>query len=201
MKAFAAALILIASTAANHATAEMTITALGRQASKQLTLESSAKTVESKEGAAAALCDLYVVLRSDPRFASSGRLRGEAAKVRRRLLTLARRREVQLIRNGMIRPVGLSRRVESAIEASLSGGDPSKLFTDGPVESADAAAGPIADDGWGLVELIERVIAPDLWESRGGAGTIHYFAMRRILVIRATSDVHQQVEELLMALR
>jgi len=65
---------------------------------------------------------------------------------------------------------------------------------------AQAAAG-VPDTGWQLVELIQRVIAPDFWESRGGPGSIRYFAMRKVLVIRATTDVHEQVRDLLTALR
>lgn len=63
------------------------------------------------------------------------------------------------------------------------------------------AAGGLPDTGWQLVELIQRVIAPDFWESRGGPGSIRYFAMRRVLVIRATTDIHEQVRDLLTALR
>ncbi len=56
-------------------------------------------------------------------------------------------------------------------------------------------------DPWQLVELIQRVVAPDLWDVQGGSGTIQYFAMRRVLVVRATTDVHEQIRDLLMALR
>ena len=63
------------------------------------------------------------------------------------------------------------------------------------------AGGAIADSGWELVELIQRVVAPDFWDAQGGPGAIRYFAMRRVLVVRATTDVHEQIKDLLMALR
>ena len=54
-----------------------------------------------------------------------------------------------------------------------------------------AAGGALPDTGWQLVELIQRVVAPDFWEPQGGPGVIRYFAMRRVLVVRATTDVHE----------
>ena len=59
----------------------------------------------------------------------------------------------------------------------------------------------LPDTGWQLVELLQRVVAPDFWERQGGPGTIRYLAMRRVLVVRATSDVHEQIKDMLMALR
>ena len=44
-----------------------------------------------------------------------------------------------------------------------------------------------------LINLIEQTIAPDTWESRGGGGSIFYYAPRHALVIRQTDDVHRQI--------
>lgn len=84
--------------------------------------------------------------------------------------------------------------VDSAINAALADGDAG-------TELGGQAAGGMFDNGWQLVELIQRIIAPDFWESRGGPGSMRYFAMKRVLVVRATSDVHQQIKDLLTALR
>ena len=188
------------------ADAETSTTALRDQTRKQLRLESTAKEGAAKDDAAAALCDLYVVLRSDPRFQTSEMLQGDATKLRRRLLTIARRREIQLGRQGVHRPVGLAKQVDSAIEASLADQKDRAGATPSNIDSASgggaaAGGGAATGGGWQLVELIERIVAPDFWEARGGVGSIHYFAMRRILVVRATTDVHEQVKDLLMALR
>lgn len=175
-------------------------TALRHQTRKLLRLESTEKDNTAKEAAATALCDLYVVIRSDDRYADSEMLQGDAAKLRRRLLSIARRREIQLGRKGIERPAILKGKVDSAIEASLSQHQPLSGETIQHRQGSQAA-GPVIDGGWQLVELIERIIAPDFWDQRGGSGTVHYFAMRRILVVRATSDVHQQIIDLLDALR
>jgi hypothetical protein len=44
-----------------------------------------------------------------------------------------------------------------------------------------------------LIDLIERTIAPTTWERAGGLGTIRYYRPLRVLVIRQTGDVHEQL--------
>ena len=141
---------------------------------------------------------MYVILRNDPRYISSDMLRADAMQVRRRLIGIARKREGQLRRDGVARPSGLSADVESAIQSAVSqAADPRGR----PREPLALGGGAIQDEGWRLVELIQRVVAPDFWENRGGPGVIRYFAIRRVLVVRATTDVHEQIKDLLMALR
>ncbi|MCA9136043.1 MAG: hypothetical protein KDB00_04770 [Planctomycetales bacterium] len=181
--------------------AETSTTALREQTRKQLRLESTATEGPEKDDAATALCDLYVVLRSDPRYPSSEMIQGDAFKVRRRLLTIARRREIQLGRLDIARPAELAKQVDAAIEESLAEKDVPDDSSGNVIRSNAGGAAAAGGGGWQLVELIERIVAPDFWESRGGAGSIRYFAMRRVLVVRATSDVHQQIKDLLMALR
>jgi hypothetical protein len=52
-----------------------------------------------------------------------------------------------------------------------------------------------------LTRLIVEVIAPQSWSLRGGCGTIAYATASQELVICQTAEVHQQVDELLAALR
>ncbi|MEM1070261.1 MAG: hypothetical protein AAGI63_15260 [Planctomycetota bacterium] len=153
---------------------------------------------EKKNEATVALCDLYVVLRHDPRYSGSEMLKGDAVKIRRRLLSVARDLERDLRRSGTERSSQLSAEVDSAIESALAGDDTGQQSLG---EQNAAAAGGLFDNGWQLVELIQRIAAPDFWEPQGGPGSIRYFAMRRVLVVRATSDVHEQVKDLLTALR
>lgn len=152
----------------------------------------------AKDAAIAALCDLYVVLRNDERYHSSNMLQGDVAKVRRRLLSAAHRREARLKRDGIERPESLSATVDAAIAAALA--DPQTQVSD-LVEPSGQGGGALPDTGWQLVELLQRVVAPDFWDRQGGPGTIRYFAMRRVLVVRATTDVHEQIKDMLMALR
>ena len=154
----------------------------------------------SHDAAIEALCDMYVVLRHDSRYPTSEMLQADATKIRRRLISVSRSRQGELKRARVPRPSELSGQVDSAITEALQAtqsGQP--INGERPVRNGGGA--PFADEGWRLVELIERIIAPDFWERQGGPGAIRYFAMRRVLVVRATTDVHEQVKELLMALR
>ncbi len=176
--------------------AEVSTTVLRQQTRDLLRHEAVTEDEQAKDAATAALCDLYVVLRSDDRYATSEMLKGDAAKVRRRLISIAERRQRQLKRDEVPKPSDLAAEIDSVIAAALSQNGP---------ELSDAVGGQgggaLGDNGWQLVELIQRVVAPDFWEPVGGPGAIRYFAMRRVLVVRATSDVHEQVRDLLMALR
>ncbi|MEM6469663.1 MAG: hypothetical protein AAF802_08830 [Planctomycetota bacterium] len=196
---------LVLSLASNHqlSAADVSTTELGRHVRDQLIAHSKAADAKSRDQAVAALCDLYVVLRSDSRFASSEMLQGDAAKLRRRLITVARQRERQLERDGIERPGNLTGIVDAAVRRSLGGGDESgyggSQSTGGGFQ---AGGGALVDgNGWELIELIKRIIDPNFWSDRGGNGTIQYFALSRALVIRATSDHHQQIKDLLDALR
>jgi len=71
----------------------------------------------------------------------------------------------------------------------------------GPFGGPNPQAGPPADYGQDLVELIEATIAPSSWDTNGGAGTIRYFGPLRVLVVRQTSEVHRQLGDVLPQLR
>ncbi len=226
-----------------------TLTLLGNQAQSLLRQEAVLKSDPEKNAAATALCDLYVILRLDARYGGSKMLQGDATRIRRRLISIAKKKENELKREGISRPSDLSSAVSSSIAAAISqyqnnadgqnagGGNTAGNNTAGNNTAGDSqlasgndhrkddrsssgkgqtqgpgsisgqpqrgaqAAGGIPDTGWELVELIQRIIAPDFWDSRGGPGSIRYFAMRKVLVIRATTDVHEQVRDLLTALR
>ncbi|TWU47129.1 hypothetical protein [Rubripirellula reticaptiva] len=135
------------------------------------------------------LCDLFVVIHNDPRYPNSEMLQGAATRIRRRLIQVKQSREASLNRNGITRPSGLSSQVDA-------------LLTGDTANLAGSAGGVLGEaEGWGLVELIQRIIAPDFWDVRGGNGAMQYFAMQKVLVVRATSDVHEQIRDLLTALR
>jgi len=57
------------------------------------------------------------------------------------------------------------------------------------------------DDGPELVELIQSIIAPQSWESSGGPGSIYYYRPLRVMVIRQSTEVHEQVGDVLEQLR
>ncbi len=171
-------------------------TALRHETRLLLRQHATAENESQKTYAAASLCDWYVVLRSDPRFDESEMIKGDAVKVRHRLLTIARQTENRLKRQGIDKPSNLSEDVDSILEQDINA-----TSATGTALPEVAGGGALADPGWQLVELIQRIVVPDFWESRGGPGSIRYFAMQRVLVVRATSDVHQQLKDLLTALR
>jgi hypothetical protein len=51
----------------------------------------------------------------------------------------------------------------------------------------------VEDAGRELVELIQRTISPESWDVNGGPGTIMFYPPLRVLVIRASRDVHGEV--------
>jgi hypothetical protein len=52
-----------------------------------------------------------------------------------------------------------------------------------------------------LIDLIHDSVAPETWDSVGGAGTVKYFARKRCLVINNTVAMHGEVAALLAQLR
>ncbi|NND97356.1 MAG: hypothetical protein HKN47_08520 [Pirellulaceae bacterium] len=190
---------------------EISLTNLRNQTRDLLRAEALSPRGAEKDAALTALCDLYVVLRKDARFDDSEMLQQDAGKIRRRLLTSANRRAGRLKRAKVERPADLDRAVEQAVSNALENpGDymgelrnsdrPNSGCPNTDRSAQGRGAGGTADNGWQLVELIQRIIAPDFWDVNGGSGTIHYFAMRRVLVVSATSDVHEQIRDLLMSL-
>lgn len=178
--------------------ADAPLTRIRQQTRELLKHVASLEDGKPKDQSIAALCDLFVVIRSDSRYASSEMLQGDAAKVRRRLIALSQRRAAKLKRAGISRPSSLSSEVDAAIAAAIQNEESSLRDLTQP---SGHGGGSALDNGWQLVELMQRVVAPDFWDRRGGPGTIRYFAMRKVLVVRATSDVHEQIKDLLMALR
>jgi hypothetical protein len=64
-----------------------------------------------------------------------------------------------------------------------------------------AAAAQPPDNGQALVDLIQRTIAPASWDVNGGPGSIVYFRPSRVLVVRQRSEVHEQLQGVVRALR
>tara|TARA_R110002049_G_scaffold2750_2_gene21691 strand:- start:561617 stop:562417 length:801 start_codon:yes stop_codon:yes gene_type:complete len=206
------------------ATREVSLTSLRHCTRELLRLQATAGNESHREQATLALCDFYVRLRSDSRYGSSEMLKQDASKIRRRLLTESRRQQAILKRNDIQRPEHLTRDVEAALTANVamltrnldSDDDPTVIgdvATDASTGSNRVspthrrsvryngfAAGGAFDNGWQLIELIQQVVAPEFWTQRGGPGTIQYFALRRVLVVSATTDVHEQIRDLLLML-
>jgi len=189
-----------------------TLTEIRRRAGDVLRRQAVASTETEQSSAVTELCDMFACVRCDPRYATSGILQQDAVKLRLRLLTIAKEKSIQLRRAGFERPTDLDGQIDALLQRTLTNAtvqaqaiaaeSGSVTKSSGHVgDKLGAAAAGALDNGWQLVGLIQRVVRPDFWEPVGGNGTIQYFAMRRVLVVRATTDVHEDVRELLRALR
>lgn len=52
-----------------------------------------------------------------------------------------------------------------------------------------------------LIDLIQNTIAPESWQAAGGRGSIYYFDLLKVLVVRQTGEVHHQLGGVLEQLR
>ncbi len=52
-----------------------------------------------------------------------------------------------------------------------------------------------------LIDLIQNTIEPESWQAVGGKGSIYYFDLLKVLVVRQTGEVHHQLGGLLPKLR
>jgi len=155
-----------------------------------LKVEALAKSEERKTDAVVRLCDLFAVIRLHPAYDQSAMLKSDSARIRRRLITTKEQWISQLKARRVVRPHDLTSRVNKALESASSDSKPVQA----------RGGGAFQDQGWELVELIQQTIRPDFWDVAGGPGTIRYFAMRRVLVVRATTEVHEDLAALLRKL-
>jgi hypothetical protein len=52
-----------------------------------------------------------------------------------------------------------------------------------------------------LIDLIQNTIEPESWQRAGGKGSIYYFDLLKVLVVRQTGEVHHQLGGVLEQLR
>lgn len=150
------------------------------------------------------MCTLHRELLRDPRHEYAEAMKGYRTQVWARLKRIQTDLKNQIAREKRVKApqVGTDPELLAAsdsLAASLnlldsSLGGPSALLARG------GRPGP-ADYGPELVDLIERTINPDFWDTNGGPGTIVYFAPLRCLVITATGEMHQNVGGLVGGLR
>lgn len=181
---------------------------ISRELSQTLRRQATAQTNSERAAAIYSLTVLYDELKRDPRLTESetltsykNRLWGRLMKVKNDLqrefnraddLDIASRKPaetVDALTAGMAESLNL---VGSAV------GGPAHLLSQ--VRGA-GGGGAVPDYGPGLVALIERTIAPEFWDVTGGPGTIVYYAPLRVLVVRATSEVHHDLGGALKGLR
>lgn len=137
----------------------------------------------------AGLVELYERLRDEKALPLEDRQRLKTA-VRGRLRQMVE----QIRRHGVAQPASVDVPSERTVLAQ-------QLLPIGALANQPSAAAPQADYGEELVELIQKVIAPDTWDVVGGRGVIRYWAPGAALVVTQSGDVHDQLRDLLRDLR
>ncbi|MEO8498210.1 MAG: hypothetical protein ABI614_24355 [Planctomycetota bacterium] len=181
---------------------------ISRELSTVLRREASARSKPERAAAIYQLTVLYTDLKRDPRLAESetlasykNQLWGRLTKVKKELQREFGRTDDIVTADAKAAEsvdemaVGLA---ESLSLVGYSAGGPAHLLSQ---IRGSGGGGAIPDYGPDLVALIERTIAPEFWDVAGGPGTIFYYAPLRVLVVRATSEVHQDVGGVLGGLR
>ncbi len=136
----------------------------------------------------AALVDLYLAMAADPRRDESPLVQKLGARVKARLV-MVKRKVSQSSGKEIKRPA------ETVLAQQLAPGGAGE----GAPGGATAAAA--VDYGPELVDLIQRVISPEVWDINGGPATVVYYRQGRALVVRAPSEVHHQVGQVVRDLR
>lgn len=183
---------------------------LSRDLHEALRDEATAKGPRARAVAIHRLVELYRELRTDPRLADSETLTGYKNQLWARLNRVKKELQREFAREGQqasqdaapsdpeLADASTSLLADSLALSGQTSGGPASLFSQ--VRGA-AGGGAIPDYGPQLVSLIEAVIAPGFWDTNGGPGTIFYYQPLRVLVIRATSEVHHEIGGTLGALR
>lgn len=168
------------------------------------------------EEAVRELVGLYRQLKADERLAASERQRLLAA-VRTRLVRVHKRLVKELALQAD-KAVGAMRAPDdvpaeegpahrtSRSQAGRSHGKAGAAAPVAPAEPAEAdpqngGGANALDNGQQLVELIQEVVAPDIWDVNGGPAAIRYYSPLKVLVVTAPGNVHGDVGAVLDGLR
>jgi hypothetical protein len=178
--------------------------------------EATAESPGRRAAAIRELAALYEEISSDPRLATSDTLTEMRNKLWSRLMSIKRDLERQIDRDAKDETkrapreaqVAPGQQNENAAAQALAARLARITYSlDGPGslaagnEAAFGGGAVIGDWGPALVNLIERTIAPEKWDTVGGPFTIMYYAPLKVLVVRASAEVHHDVGGVLGGLR
>lgn len=168
--------------------------------------EALASSPGERSDAVHRMAELYREILNDPRHPHSEALNGyrlrlwsRMSRIQRSLRQQARRQARKL---GAEQQAAIEQAAQELAEhmslMNYTLGGPAYVF-----ERSGGALGGRAfnDHGQELVELIERTIRPDFWETAGGPGRMFYYQPLMALVVTATSEVHHNIGGLLGNLR
>jgi hypothetical protein len=190
-----------------------TVTAIRHDLRRLLRREATAPAGgEAHRDAIAQLLALHGEMVTHPTFASGQVLRQWRTRLQSRLIRVARdmTRDTPFKADSTKPPATVGRRLPASdgrvtsLAQQLGGalpGDPPAGADRGNAAGPTAGITRLPDFGPDLAELIRRVVLPEFWDVRGGPGTVVYYASRQVLVVRATSDVHDRLRSFLMDMR
>ena len=150
----------------------------------------------ARDAAVVELTRLYGQLGSDDKLPDSQRTQLRAL-VRTRLAATARKLHRELVSSNSGRRAQSD---ESARVARLPGKERTILSQQAPPRGGAPAAGANSP-AQELIDLITSTIAPDTWDTNGGLGTIRFFSLGHLLVVRQTAEVHGQLADTIGPLR
>ena len=180
---------------------------LDRSLRDLLQWESRAATQAERATAAHAMLRLYEEIQRDPRMAGSPTLNQYrlrlAARLRRIAQEIRKHDRPTANRSGLATDVGHGELPRGQTPWQVASSPPVSASRQGFGMSAPVRGGGGGPADWGpeLAALIERTIAPTFWDVQGGPGTVFYYRPQRALVVRATTEVHEDIAELLNDLR
>lgn len=134
-----------------------------------------------------ALTDVYTDLKTVEGLAHSerskmrGRVKARMEELRDKLIRELLRNKKLADRQKRRRQQDRSKRVDERAEMLAGGG-----------ANAEAIK---------LIDLIQNTIEPESWQLVGGKGSIYYFDLLKVLVVRQTGEVHHQLGGVLEQLR
>jgi hypothetical protein len=179
--------------------------------------EATAQSPGRRAAAIRDLAGLYEEISSDPRLATSDTLTEMRNKLWSRLTSIKRDLERQIAREAKEAAKGAPHQPQANSPGEVAENEAAQALAarlarityalDGPGllaagnEAAFGGGAVVGDWGPTLVNLIERTIAPEKWDTVGGPFSIMYYAPLKVLVVRATAEVHGDVGGLLGGLR
>ena len=182
---------------------------------KTFVKNSKSKDEPIRFGAILNLCALHDQLVRDQRYEHNTQLHGFRAIAADRLKKCSKEIELQLLRIERKQNKNRDRLEEPIVDESflvlrlqqrIISEDMQTMtsLTGGPVnlwQYTGNPAGPLCDHGPELVNLIESTVNPEFWRRNGGNGIIEYYQPLRIIVVGASSQIHDEMYDLLSTLR
>jgi hypothetical protein len=183
---------------------------INRSMLEAIRADANAQTDNERLEAVRQMAQVYCEILDDPRFATSDTLKSYRARLWSRMTRIKQDAERRLEREKRQQAGALDLQQLQALEAatrslseqmtlmSYTMGGPSYVFQQGGGAMGGAA---VQDHGQQLIDLIQRTISPQFWDTAGGPGSMFYYRPLMALVVSATSEVHGNVGGLLDALR